>query len=262
MSSGLFKKYSLNVQLTHEEIDPEKLIDKIGIYVSPFTFGTDEADRIVGGFEPNSIYARGGNDEIDAGNGRNFVDGGAGDDQILGGDDTDTLIGGAGGDTILGGDGEDTIHGDFVGGQAPGYGNDTLHGGRGNDQMFGGGGNDYITGGEDEDIIQGGAGDDMLWGEGPNSVEQPPIPRSADTFVFSENVWGHDTIFDFDDGLDLIDFSQHQGISGMGDFTVSQIGADTVITYDYSNPLSGNFTSTIKLVGISAGDVGQDDFVF
>ena len=71
-----------------------------------------------------------------------------------------------------------------------------------------------------------------------------------------------DVLAFLDDGLDLIDFSQHQGISGVGDFTVSQIGADTVITYDYSNPLSGNFTSTIKLVGISAGDVGQDDFVF
>ncbi len=262
MSNGIFKDYKLNVPLTREEIDPEKVVDNIGIYESPFIFGTDDRDRINGTEGIDSIYARGGNDEVQAGDGNDLVNGGTGSDHIDGGRHNDILIGGEGGDTLLGGEGEDTIHGDFVGGGGPGEGDDTLLGGAGNDQIFGGGGNDYINGGEDEDTIQGGAGDDSLWGEGPNSVEQPPLPRSADTFVFSENFWGNDTIFDFDDGLDLIDFSQHQWISSMGDFTVSQVGADTVISYDYTNPLAGTFTSTITLLGISAGDVGQDDFVF
>ena len=104
-----------------------------------------------------------------------------------------------------------------------------------------------------------------MWGEGRPSVELPPYAPEADIFVFAENIWGDDMIMDFDDGLDLIVFSQHQHINGMADFTISQVGADTVISYVH--PQTGPFgpgpqTSTITLVDIAASDVALDDFIF
>lgn len=263
MGDGIIDKINaIEDQLFGDELKPEVVVDKIGVIDSPYMLGTDERDRIEGTEGIDWIYARDGNDEVRAGAGNDRIDGGKGTDHLDGGEGDDLLIGGEGADTLIGGDDNDTIYGDWTNATGDGEANDILLGGSGNDQLFGGGGDDYINGGEDEDTIQGGTGDDTLWGDGRDSVEQPPVARAADTFVFSENQWGNDTINDFDDGLDRIDFSGHQGISGISDFAVSQVGADAVISYDYTHPLAGTFTSTITLTGISANDIGQDDFIF
>ena len=59
-------------------------------------------------------------------------------------------------------------------------------GGSGDDTLIGGSGNDILDGGSGNDIISGGAG--------------------ADTFKFSDG-FGNDTITDFEDGVDTLEYS-------------------------------------------------------
>lgn len=282
MSNGKLK--FIEDGLFNHELKPEYVIEEYGSrYKLPFIFGTEERDNITGTKSVDWIYAGDGNDTIHAGDGDDLVVGENGDDTIYGGagndridgvldkdyidggEGDDFIIGGSDEDILIGGDGDDIIYGDYVHASGDGEADDILIGGAGNDQLFGGGGNDYIAGNEGEDIIQGGTGDDVLWGEGYEDPELPPYMREADIFVYTEYKWGNDTIMDFDDGLDLIDFSGHPDISGMSDFTVAQSGADTVISYDYvsSGPFNpGTYTSTITLAGIAATDIDQADFIF
>ena len=283
MSGGNGKLDPIAERLFNNEITVEAAINENPEYVLPFIFGTEGEDtiygtndmdwifggegrdRIFGGDGNDLIKGEGGNDEIEGGGGNDRIDGGLGKDHINGGDGDDFLVGGGDVDTVFGGDGNDIIYGDFTDWTGDGEADDILIGGGGDDQIFGRGGDDYIAGNEGQDTIQGGTGNDVLWGEGYEDGEAPPYVREADTFVFTENIWGDDQIMDFDDGLDRIDFSQHQGISGMSDFSVAQQGGDALISYDYvrSGPIgAGTYTSTITLVGMSAGDVDQADFIF
>src|SRR6185436_2747390 len=117
------------------------------------------------------------------------------DDWVVGGKDNDLLFGDAGGDLVYGNIGADTCIG--------GAGNDIVRGGQDNDQVFGDAGNDFVSGDKGDDTMTGGAG--------------------ADVF----HTFG-------DAGLDRVtDFSLAQGDRVQLDpgtqFTVSQVGADTVI---------------------------------
>ncbi|MGV4797448.1 beta strand repeat-containing protein [Rhizobium sp. F40D2] len=107
-------------------------------------------------------------------------------------------------------------------------------------------GNDTITGTSGADSIHAGAGDDTLIGL-----------AGDDVFVFRSG-FGHDTINDFVAGAqsaDVIDISN--GI--FADFAAvmaaaTQVGADTLITYDASNSI------LLKNVGLTT--LHQDDFRF
>ncbi|WP_299679243.1 fasciclin domain-containing protein [uncultured Roseobacter sp.] len=74
-------------------------------------------------------------------------------------------------------------------------GHDKIFLGRGDDVGVGGDGNDVISGGRGMDMITGGTGNDKLFGG-----------RDADIFIFNTGD-GHDRIFRFEDGIDLIDLS-------------------------------------------------------
>jgi Ca2+-binding RTX toxin-like protein len=115
-----------------------------------------------------------------------------------GGDDT--LIGGAGNDTLIGREGEDSLVGSD--------GNDRLIGHAGADTLRGGAGNDFLLGGADAD---------------------------ADTFVF-EAGFGRDVVFNYVDGIDMISFAAHDGVSSLDDIIITQAGSSTEITLTAGRP--------------------------
>ena len=111
-------------------------------------------------------------------------------------------------------------------------GNDTLLGGEGNDDLQGGIGNDRHEGGEGLDVIKGFTGDDtLIGGAGADTLTGGD---GSDVFTF-ENIsdstaaTGVDTITDFSQGEDVIDFSA-LGYQSMSDINVSTDAGKTIIT--------------------------------
>ena len=187
-------------------------------------FGVGGADQIFGGA---------GDDTINAGGGNDIVEGGAGIDNIQG-------KGGA--DTLRGGDGDDTIDG--------GTASDTLFGDAGNDTLIGAGGKDTLDGGDGDDNLNGGGGNDVLIGAGGNDTMTGGA--TSDRFIFAD-AFGNDTITDFENNRDVLDFSAHSSLNTLAAVLAvsSQVGADVLIAFDGNNTLTlQNFT----LADLNAGD--------
>jgi Ca2+-binding RTX toxin-like protein len=120
-----------------------------------------------------SVFARGGDDSVNAGDGNDRVHGNRGNDTLNGDGGNDRVWGGVGNDTISGGDGNDVLRG------RPG--NDTVDGGPGNDVIWVGHGADVERGGDGDDRLHAlardrqvdqidcGAGHDVVW---LNATEQ------------------------------------------------------------------------------------------
>ena len=152
-------------------------------------------------------------DSITGDSGNNYLRGFTGNDTIIGGAGIDFLQGDAGADVLDGGAGTDyavyvsattalTID---LGNSANNTGEATgdtyisiesVTGSRFNDAITGDAGNNYLRGFLGDDIINGGAGIDTLRGD-----------AGADTFVF-ETGTGSDTVIDYNDADDMLDFSE------------------------------------------------------
>jgi serralysin len=205
----------------------------------------------------DSLFGGGDEDILngDANFMRQFATGGF--DFLDGGDDGDNLRGDAsgmfdfargGGDTLSGGGGDDLLFGDaLIMRDNTTGGDDSLFGGDGNDSLFG----DAVVlsnnaqGGDDR--LNGGAGDDVLTGDAIQLLDSARGAR--DSFVFTDG-FGNDTIQDFRQGEDLLEF-QVTGINGFGDLEIARVGNDTVITAGSSG--------TVRLaqfnLGLTAADV-------
>ena len=184
--------------------------------------GDDAANALSGGLGNDTVSGQLGADTISDPGGANYLRGDDGDDQITGGSGFDDINGNAGADTVRGGGGDDWA----VGGKD----NDRLYGESGNDIVYGNLGDDTCEGGSGNDILRGGQGNDIVKGaEGNDYVSGD---KGDDTLSGGT---GADTFHSFGDaGMDRIsDFSRAQGDTVLLDFgtsyTVSQIGADTVI---------------------------------
>jgi len=137
---------------------------------------------------------------------------GDGDDLVYGGDWTDIVKGEDGNDTIFGNLGGDEIYGNA--------GNDDLYGGWGYDTLVGGSGNDLLMGHQGFDSLNGGAGQDTL--QGGENRDTLTGGYSADIFRYasiedSPGSYEHtsaDLITDFTPGVDKIDLSRIDAISG------------------------------------------------
>ncbi len=157
-----------------------------------------------------------GNDTLVGGKGDDMLIGGAGDDKLYGdavlstferwdghgNDGNDTLIGGAGNDILSGFDGSNSLDGgagdDSIN---SGSGNDNIVGGAGNDKIYANGGNDTINAGAGVDSITGGKGADVfIFAKGDSGVGEPVI-------VKKESVAQRDVITDFEEGIDIFDFT-------------------------------------------------------
>jgi Ca2+-binding RTX toxin-like protein len=170
-------------------------------------------DVITGGFK-GANYLRGGD-------GADIVNGGSAFDDINGNQGNDTAHGNAGDDWVVGGKGDDVLFGDA--------GDDIVWGNLGNDTLDGGSGNDQVRGGQGDDVLNGGAGNDFLSGDRGNDTITGG--SGADIFHGSQ-----------DAGIDrVLDFHLAEGDRVMLDpgttYTVSQVGADTVIDMGGGNQM-------------------------
>ncbi|HEX3887320.1 MAG TPA: M10 family metallopeptidase C-terminal domain-containing protein [Phenylobacterium sp.] len=193
--------------------------------------GNEANNSIVGGAGNDTVMASDGADTIDGGAGQSYLRGENGDDSIQGGAGFDDINGNKGGDTIDGGTGGSDW---LVGGQ----GDDSitahasqnlLYGNLGNDTAHGGDGGDVIRGGQGDDSIVGGAGADFISGDRGSDTESGG--GGADLFHGSQ-----------DAGVDkVLDFNLAQGDRVQLDpgttYTVSQVGADTVIDMGGGNEM-------------------------
>ncbi|ETW11132.1 RTX toxin [Roseivivax marinus] len=211
-------------------------------------------DTIGGGFGDDTIAGGDGDDVVAGGAGNDRIDGGAGGDVIGASYGNDLVAGGLGDDDIGGGTGRDTIDAgdgnDSVGG---GEGDDLIRGGTGSDFLAGGGRNDTIDGGTGADTLNGGDGDDVLTGG-----------AGADVFVWTSGEAGAvDVITDFEAGLDMVRLAGVENAPGTGlagklaSLDITDVTLDGVAgtTLDYDG-------QTIFVAGVSAVELGLDDFVF
>jgi Ca2+-binding RTX toxin-like protein len=157
-------------------------------------YGGTHNDSLVGGLGVDALFGEGGNDDLDGNTNNDSLEGGDGNDTLKGSAGNDTLNGGEGVDSLLGGTGTDAIHGDA--------GNDYIDGDDGGDDIYGDDGNDTIKGGTGKDDMRGGLGADVF--------KFTALDHSLET--------NPDRIYDFADGIDLID------VAGLG-FTGIQAGA-------------------------------------
>ncbi|MFN3209316.1 MAG: beta strand repeat-containing protein [Roseovarius sp.] len=231
-------------------------------------------DTLRGGDGDDLIKSASGNDSINGDGGDDIIRAGADNDIAHGDDGNDLILGQGGDDELMGGAGQDRLLG--------GSGNDTLDGGSGDDTLSGGGGNDELDGGEGDDRLYGDVGDDILF----NSAGQDRFEggSGADTFVFDDHTVmgtgaaGRDLIFDFEDGIDVIDVSQMDadpstagivdtftfvGASGFtgtaGEIQISSVGSHTALDFDFDGDAVADGTILLRDF---TGTITEDDFLF
>jgi Ca2+-binding RTX toxin-like protein len=209
------------------------------------------------------MIAGSGNDMLRGAGGDDWLSGGAGGDTILGQDGNDLLLGEEGADTLYGGAGADLLAGGFGGDVLHGQeDSDSLYGQEGADQLFGGAGSDYLDGGAGADRLRGDAGADTF-----------VIGPYRDQFgqVFIQDDPDRDTILDFQQGSDAVDFSGWgpmafvgtDGFSGdRAELRYEVRGGTTLIFGDYDADGAQDFA--VRLLGsfsLTSDDVIVRPFV-
>ena len=149
-------------------------------------------------------------------------------------------------DDVIGGSvGNDGVFGDA--------GNDVLYGSEGNDFVSGGDGNDVLWGGADDDFIDAGNGDDFIGMDGGDGNDAYQLGAGNDRIMFRYGA-GRDTVFGFNDGQDVIDFSAT-------DMTLAILQANTRYTVD--GTLMDLGSGSIFFDGIAEGAIDWNaDFAF
>jgi Ca2+-binding RTX toxin-like protein len=227
--------------------------------------GTTGDDNYAGGIVSQSIFGNSGDDELTiSGGGHSFTHAGDGDDTVDQGTGNDTIYGGTGDDVIYGKHFHDLLYGgegnDILISDGGTTGNDTVYGGEGNDIIgrysganeagndlfYGESGNDTLNGDTGNDTLIGGAGADSLTGGSDN-----------DFFTYislsDSTTTSRDTIVDFTQGDDIIDFSA-LNFTSIDDLTISDDGTHTTISDGATfEILLENFTATLTNSDFSFG---------
>jgi VCBS repeat-containing protein len=230
----------------------------------PVVLGTTGDDVLVGAADSH-LHGGDGNDVLVAGTGNNELFGDNGDDMLFSGAGNDLLDGGAGNNTAnysLATAGVTVSTAELGPQHTGGAGIDTLAnidnliGSNFNDHLTGDQGNNVLNGGLGNDVLNGGAGDDtLIGGPGNNTLTGG---AGHDTFQWQAGNTGHDTVTDFNFGLDKLDLSQllqgeHADANSLENFlhfSVSGSGASLVTTIDVSSVAGGATTQTIDLAGV------------
>ena len=185
------------------------------------------------------VYGHSGADILNAATAitRVVLHGRGNDDQLTTGSGDDTQVGGTGNDTMNGGGGLDRLYGQT--------GMDTINGEAGDDQLYGQQDNDTLDAGAGRDFLFGGTGDDTLTGGGADLMR--------DLFVMQTG-GDADTITDYEDGVDRIQFRSIAATTQFSDLTIANNGSgDAVVTYS---------EGTVTLTGIDSGLLDASDFNF
>jgi VCBS repeat-containing protein len=227
--------------------------------------GTTGDDVLVGAADSH-LHGGDGNDVLLAGPGTNELFGDNGNDMLFSGPGNDLLDGGAGNNTAnysLATAGVTVSTAEMGAQHTGGAGIDTLVniqnliGSNFNDHLTGDQGNNVLNGGLGNDVLNGGAGDDLLiGGPGNNTLTGGP---GHDTFQWQAGNTGHDTVTDFNFGLDKLDLSQllqgeHADANSLENFlhfSVSGNGASLVSSIGVSSVAGGATTQTIDLAGVN-----------
>lgn len=221
------------------------------------TFLGTTADDVLVGAADSHLHGGDGNDVLVAGPGTNELFGDNGNDMLFSGPGNDLLDGGAGINTAnysLATAGVSVSTAELGPQHTGGAGVDTLV----NIQnLMGSNYNDHLTGDQGNNLLNGGAGDDVLiGGSGNNVLTGGP---GSDTFQWQAGNTGHDTVTDFNFGIDKLDLSQllqgeHADANSLENylhFSVSGNGASLVSTIDVSSVAGGATTQTIDLAGVN-----------
>jgi Ca2+-binding RTX toxin-like protein len=188
-------------------------------------------DTLTGADTDNQLFGQDGDDSLSGMGGNDLLDAGRGNDSLSGGNGNDSLTS-FGGHNVLRGDGGDDkitagVDNDF------GFDFDDANGNTGNDTLTDQFAKtidpDWLRGGRGDDSIVGGLGADFISGDRGNDTETGGL--GPDRFHTSQ-----------DAGIDrVLDFSVAEGDRVMLDpgttFTVSQVGADTVIDMGAGNQM-------------------------
>ena len=185
------------------------------------------------------VYGHFGADILDASSAttRVVLHGRGNVDILTTGSGDDTIVGGFANDIITGGAGNDRLYGQTQ--------DDTINGGTGNDSLYGQQDNDILDAGTGRDFLFGGTGDDTLTGGG--------LDAERDLFVMQTG-GGTDTITDYEDGVDKIQFRSIAATTQFSDLAIANNGSgDAVVTYS---------EGSVTLTGIDQSLLDASDFIF
>jgi Ca2+-binding RTX toxin-like protein len=202
-------------------------------------------------------------------NGINRFYGGEGNDTLRGGDGNDLLSGGLGADILDGGSGRDnasyvaassSIAIDLTNlsnntGEAAGdtyISIEVFQTGSFNDTLIGNDEVNYFYGGSGDDTLSGNGGDDFLSGQAGNDTMTGGT--GADTFFFLDSAMGADTITDFENDIDRLDF-RFLGFSTEAEVLTLASAAGNDLQVDFG---SGN---SIILSNFSFAEFDSGDFI-
>jgi Ca2+-binding RTX toxin-like protein len=232
-----------------------------------------------------NVTGSAGRDMIGGNAGNNVINGLDGDDVIAGMQGADTMNGGTGNNTLsyvrvgaTEGVSVDLATGAASGGDAQGdvfykfqnligsLVNDTLRGNSGANNISAQDGNDLVDGRDGDDVLDGGGGNDtIIGGQGSDRInggadhDRMSGGTGADTFLFdlaATGPIGSDLIVDFQVGIDQLEFNVIDGIDGLSQLNITQVGGDTFITYDFNE-------GSVRLVGVDANALlAAGDFTF
>jgi Ca2+-binding RTX toxin-like protein len=243
--------------------------------------GSAGDDEVRGNDGLDTLNGQDGSDRLRGEDGADTLNGDGGDDFLWGDAGADTLNGGAGtdyacytysrtgltidlatgvntgeaaGDTYVSVERfqltNQSTQADFFVGTS---GDDWVAGYKGVDTIDGGDGNDTINGGGQNDILNGGAGDDRIVGDTGNDLMTGGT--GMDWFRAIAFGFGHDTVTDFENGVDKLRFTGMAGVDDFSDFVVTTNGDGWAVV-----TLSDG--SSITLTGMLASDVDASDFLF
>ncbi len=220
-------------------------------------------DVLNGNAGDDTLIGSGGDDFLNGGADNDLLKGNAGADLLQGGDGNDIIIGGAGNDAIGvdEGDGEGAAGGNAIfeavqvgPGGVPAAVESGLRGGDGIDRINGQAGDDIIEGGAGADRIIGGSGNDQLVG---GLVDQGG-DGAADRFAFSSGS-GLDIIFDFENGIDKIDFRGLNLETGL--FPTFEAIEGAISESEGNAVISLGSSNVITLIGVAAANLDASDFI-
>jgi serralysin len=186
----------------------------------------------------------------------NYFDAGSGDDVMIGGNTVDYMADVTGGnDAMHGGGSDDTLVDLYDGAQLFGEaGNDFISAAGGSGELNGGADNDYISAANGHYALIGGSGADTLEFSGTGSASFTG-GSDADTFTYRVGAAERVTVTDFEDGVDRIFLwdNHYNGNVPLESLTITDVENGALIRW--------NGISDMLLVGVSASQLSQEDFV-